>query len=763
MRTYGGKMTELLAPAGNMEALIAAISNGCDAIYLGMQKFGARAYSSNFDLETLKEAVIYAHLRNVKIYVTMNTIVFEDEIPEMKAQMDALNEIGVDGIIVQDLAAFNYIVSHFQDMEAHCSTQMGIDDLEGTMLFKEMGAKRVVLSREVPIETVKAIKKEAQIPLEIFVHGALCVSYSGNCLMSGLIGYRSGNRGRCVGSCRKPYELIDTTSGESLGNHYILSTKDLNTIDHIEALKDIDSLKIEGRMKEPAYVANVVSKYRKALDHTITEEDKDDLSKTFNRTFTKGYLFHEDKKEITNILRPNNSGYEIGEISNRYKGMYEIRLSRPLNQNDIIRISHNDEDVNLTVVKLYNREENLINHADVVCYIKVKEELSKGDKVYISKDYAYYKTLEGSLDHEFRRFKLDIKVYAYAGAKLTVDAEGLGFHYLYESDDVIGEAINNPASKDQIVKAFSKLNDTIFELGHVAYEGYNAFIPAKLLNRARREIVQALYDLKITSQKKRRREVSVKEKINFSLKDDIQNKSRKPYLTASVVTQAQYDICQANGIDDIYFEDNTIRRNQNHYTNKTGQLLIGGYGGIYRYRDTNTFVADYSLNVVNAEACFELYRLGAKRVTLSYELNKQQIQELVTSYKLVQGANPPLEMIVYGKAPLMFTKYCPMKKLDQCDVCRTKTYELKDEHGTFPILSHKDCTSTILNGKTLNLLDEMPSINGVEAFRLNFTVESRDEVEAVIRMAKGKLGGKIEDSVFNQEEDTRGHYNKEIM
>ncbi|MBY9084122.1 U32 family peptidase, partial [Paenibacillus sp. HN-1] len=308
-------MTELLAPAGNMKALKAAISNGCDAIYLGMQKFGARAYSSNFDFESLQEAVTYAHLRNVKIYVTMNTIVFENEVQEMKEQIRELNEIGVDGIIVQDLAAFDYIVENFLDLEAHCSTQMGIDDVDGTLLFKELGAKRVVLSREVEIEKVKEIKRIAEIPLEIFVHGALCVSYSGNCLMSGLIGYRSGNRGRCVGSCRKEYELMDQTTDTSLAKNYILSTKDLNTIDYIDDLKEIDSLKIEGRMKDPTYVANVVSNYRLALDHKITEEDKENLKKTFNRTFTKGYLFREDKRNITNIVKPNNFGYEIGTIS----------------------------------------------------------------------------------------------------------------------------------------------------------------------------------------------------------------------------------------------------------------------------------------------------------------------------------------------------------------------------------------------------------------------------------------------------------------
>lgn len=747
-------MTELLAPAGNMEALKAAISNGCDAIYLGMQKFGARAYSSNFDLESLKEAVRYAHLRNVKIYVTMNTIVFENEIEEMKAQMRELNEIGVDGIIVQDLAAFDYVVKNFLDMEAHCSTQMGIDDLDGTLLFKELGAKRVVLSREVEIEKVKEIKRIAKIPLEIFVHGALCVSYSGNCLMSGLIGYRSGNRGRCVGSCRKEYELIDKTTGASLGKNYILSTKDLNTIDYIDELKEIDSLKIEGRMKEPAYVANVVSKYRMALDQEITEEDKENLNKTFNRTYTKGYLFGEDKKDITNILRPNNYGYEIGRISKILKDMYEITLTRTLNQNDMIRISHDNEDVNMAVVKLYNQEGDLINKAEDVCYIKIKEKLTKGDLVYKTKDYLYYKELESSLEKEFKRFNLDIKVYAYPDARLVIDAEGLGFSYLYESEEILSQAINNPTTKDQVIKQFSRLNDTVFELNHVDFEEYNAFIPAKLLNAARRDIVQGLYDVKLNSQKKRTKALKAKEKISFA--------PRKPYLTASVTTKEQYDACLGSGIKEIYFE-NVVRRNQNDYEEKEGQLLIGGYGGIHRYRGTNPFVADYSLNVVNAASCYELFRLGAKRVTLSYELNMRQIEDLMNAYHEENDGFPVLEMIVYGKAPLMFTKYCPLKKMDQCGLCRTKSYELVDEYGAFPIIVHDDCTTTILNGKTLNLLDELPSIKGIEAFRLNFTIESPEQVVETIHKALGKLNGRGDEAVFNQETDTRGHFNKEIL
>lgn len=747
-------MTELLAPAGNMEALRAAVSNGCDAVYLGLEKFGARAYSDNFTIESLAEAIDYAHLRDVKIYVTMNTIVFEDEIADMEEQLEQLNAIGVDGIIVQDLAVFDYVAGNFVDMEVHCSTQMGIDDLEGTLLFKEMGADRVVMAREVDIADVKQIRKAAKIPIEVFVHGALCVSYSGNCLMSGLIGYRSGNRGRCVGSCRKPYELLDRETGLSFGTSYLLSMKDLNTIDHIEELKSIDSLKIEGRMKEPAYVANVVKRYREALDGDIRQTDKDALQKTFNRTYTEGYMFGEEPGNITNIQRPNNFGYEIGKVKGSYKGMYEIALTKTLHQNDIIRIDHENEDVNLSVARLYDKDGMLINQADKTCYIKIKEKLSPGDVVYKTKDYLFYKELEADLDKEFRRFPLDLKVYAYPGAALVIDAEGFGLQYLYESEEILEEAVNNPTDREQVVKHLSRLGDTVFTLGDVEFESYNAFVPAKLLNSARRQIVQGLYDAKLAKWKKRTKEDVPRESIAFPL--------QKPYLTATVTTQEQYDACKACGIKDVYF-DNIIRRNQNVYEDREGELLLGGYGGIYRYRDTNPFVTDYSLNVVNAASCYDLYRLGAKRVTLSYELNRRQIQELIASYEEVNGGNPALEMIVYGRAPLLFTKYCPLKKMGQCGSCRKRSYELKDEYGEFPVLNHEDCSTTILNGKVLNLLDEMPQIDGVEAFRLNFTIESGAEVKRVIGLAQQKLAGTLDKSVFNQKTDTRGHFNKEIL
>jgi putative protease len=412
--------------------------------------------------------------------------------------------------------------------------------------------------------------------------------------MSGLIGYRSGNRGRCVGSCRKPYQLLNRTTGEVCGSGYLLSTKDLNTIDRIDDLREIDSLKIEGRMKEPAYVTNVVAKYRAALDGKAGAQDREDLKKTFNRTFTKGYLFYEDPGDLTNIQRPNNFGYAIGKITGSYRGMWEITLEQRLNQNDIIRIDHRGEDVNLSVVKLYDRAGNLINGAEDVCYVKIKEALATGDIVYKTKDYQYYRELEKDQEKEFRRFPLNLKIYAYPDAKLVIDAEGLGCQYLYESQDLLEAAMNNPTGREQVEKQMARLGDTVFTLGELEFEEYDAFIPARLLNQARREIVSGLYEQKLAAKARRTRMPEKKTPISFP--------QQKPYLTAVVSNGKQQEVCQALGIETVYFE-NIVRRNQATYGERTGELLIGGFGGLQYYRGRNPFVTDYSFNVVNAESC----------------------------------------------------------------------------------------------------------------------------------------------------------------
>ncbi len=758
-------MSELLAPAGSMEALKAAVASGCDAVYLGMQRFGARAYSANFGEDELAQAVEYAHLRGVKVYVTMNTIAFESELPDIYAQIDFLNEQGVDGVIAQDLAVLHYAAEHFADMEAHCSTQMGIDDVEGARLAREMGAKRVVIAREVGIEKAKEIRREADVEIEAFVHGALCVSYSGNCIMSGMTGNRSGNRGRCIGSCRKLYDVVDVTEGKVLGRNYILSTKDLNTIEHADELEGIDSLKIEGRMKEPIYVANVVSRYRKALDGVASRQDKEKLSRTFNRTYTEGYLFGEDRGNITNVEKPNHHGYEIGKIAAFRKGMYELALSDELRQNDLIRIRHAGDDVNLSAARLYDRTGKLISGAAAgePCFIKVRERLSVGDPVFKTKDVAYERELEAGLGGEFRRFPLNFSVYAYPGSVLVVDAEGLGCRCTYEGDEPLAEALSQPTTKEAVAKQLARLNDTVFELGEVEYEDHNAFVPAKMLNAARKDLVAKLCDAKLASKPRRTKAAPSSEPLAM-----VQGSAQaRPYLTASVITQEQYDACKEAGIETVYFR-NVIPRNSADYATYDSLLceedmLVGGMGGIEWCRGRAAFVTDYSLNVVNSRACHELHRLGAKRVTLSYEINEGQLRDLLDAYRRDNGGLPALEMVVYGHAPLLVTKYCPLKKMGQCGSCRARRYEIRDEFGSFPLISHDNCDTTVLNGRRLNLLDEMPRIRGVEAFRLSFTIEGPDEVRSVVALAQGKLDGSMAQSAFNPQSDTRGYFNKEIL
>ena len=747
-------MSELLAPAGSMEALRAAVANGCDAVYLGLQKFGARAYSSNFTEEQLEEAVAYAHLRGVLVYVTVNTIVFQNELDEVKAQLDFLNQAGVDGVIVQDLAVLSYVAQHFQDMEAHCSTQMGIDDAEGALCAKQLGAKRIVVAREMELDQVYRLREQAGIAVEVFVHGALCISYSGNCIMSGMMGNRLGNRGRCIGSCRSLFTLQDAETGQQLGTSYLLSTKDLNTVDRIDQLAGIDSLKIEGRMKEPLYVANVVSRYRRALDGTATPESNEKLNRTFNRSFTKGYLFGEDRRNITNIDKPNNFGYPIGRVGKTRKGAYQLLLNEYLRQNDVIRIRHNGEDVNLSVAKLYDAKGKLINGSDTECFIRVKERLSAGDAVYKTKDLAYEKELAGLLEGEFRRFPLHIAVHARPGDLLEVEAQGLGCSCSWRGSEPLSEARTRPTTAEDVAKQLNRLNDTVFFLEGVAYEDQNAFVPAKMLNAARKAVVQELYRLRLEAKPRRTRACTAPAPVSFSPK--------KPYLTASVLTEEQYAACRECGIETVYFR-NVVKRNGNTYQEREGELLVGGLGGVQHYRASNPFVTDYSLNVVNAESCALLHRLGAKRVTLSYEMNKHQIGDLLRAYRQENGGDPCLEMIVYGHAPLLVTKYCPLKKMDQCGICRKKHYQMKDDHGTFPLVTHEDCSTTVLNGKVLNLLDEMPGIEGMEAFRLAFTTESAQEVARVVKQAQGKLAGTLEDSAFDPATCTRGHFNREIL
>ena len=315
---------ELLSPVGSKESLLASIENGADAVYLGGKLFNARKYATNFDDDELKEVVTYAHLRGVKVYVVVNIILRDDELREAIDYIINLYNIDVDALIIQDLGLLRTIKAILPDFEVHGSTQMSINNFMGAAFLKELGFSRVVLARELSIAEIGEINKKADVELEIFIHGALCVSYSGQCLMSSLIGGRSGNRGTCAQPCRMKYTIVDTKNNKSLNRNFdekhILSLKDLNAIEDLEEIIDagVVSLKVEGRMKKPEYVATIIDKYRKAIDglessenYKTTREEKDEMAQMFNRGFTRGFLKDDFGKNIVTLDKPNNRGVLI--------------------------------------------------------------------------------------------------------------------------------------------------------------------------------------------------------------------------------------------------------------------------------------------------------------------------------------------------------------------------------------------------------------------------------------------------------------------
>lgn len=750
-------MTELLAPAGSYDAFIAAVSNGADAIYLGLEKYGARAYAKNFTLENLKEAIIYAHLRNVKVYITINTIIFDSEFSDVFSMIDELYVIDVDGVIAQDLALIDYIKNKYPNLEIHASTQMGIDDVDGVNFLKHFSISRVVLSRETSYEKALLIKKETSMPVELFIHGALCVSYSGNCLMSGLIGDRSGNRGRCVSSCRKQYELVDETNSKSYGKNYFLSMKELNTSSYIEKLKQIDSLKIEGRMKDAYYVANIVKSYRKLLDDSNAnlEEIQSDLSKTMNRVYTKGFIFNEDKGTIVNLNKPNHSGEFIGKVKLINRNKKTLSLFHPVNQFDNIMILSSEEEILVPLSKLYDKDMNLINHAEKECVIEIKENVNIGDKIYRVKDSKYENLLKNDLKKEFKRLKISFFLEAHIGSVMRLSACYEDFYVTVSSEQTLEKSNNSLETYDNIFNQLNRLNDTPYVLEKLEIDSdYSSFIPKSVLNDLRRKVIMSLNDSRLYREKK------INDDIIFA--PDNNRVPSSLNINVYCESEEQYKACIDMGIKNIYYK-NYVERNDAIYKEFSSEVLVGGYGGINHYKKQNDVIGDYSLNVVNSRSVYLLHNMfNLKRITLSHEISKNQIINLLDCYKKNYKSIPNLELIVYGKAHLMGMKYCPLKSLNLCGKCKTNKYILKDDVSFFNILVKDDCRIEILNGKILNLIDDFLIFKNIKNFRIQFTVESYLESKTIIK----KFLDKIDDptkSFFDSMTDTRGNFNKDII
>ena len=496
---------ELLAPAGGLEALKAAVENGADAVYLGGKLFNARASAANFDMDELKKAINYAHEREVKVYVTVNTLVADSEFSELAQYIYQIYYLGADAVIVQDLGVAHFIKSVLPEMEIHASTQMTQNNSLGLKQLEKIGFSRVVLARETSASEMAQIIQETKLEVEVFVHGALCISYSGQCLMSSYIGARSGNRGRCAQPCRLPYQLVnekgkDVLEGKKLGDH-LLSPRDLNLSENLAELKrlGVASLKIEGRMKRPEYVATVVRIYRKALDSLdgLDQSDQYDLTQVFNRDFTTGYLKGYQGKEMMSFSRPNNRGTKLARIVEVSNNRMAIRLENNLNLGDGIEIWTGRGREGLTVDKIFTLDNRSVKEAvageivslDYSGYARTADRVFKThDTKLIEKARLSYQ--EGK---EIRKRPLRMKISGKTGEKLLLQAwEGdkvFKTHSLTEAQ----EAVKRPLEYEYLFRQLGRLGNTPLFLEELDVDlNGNVIVPVSELNEMRRELVERI-------------------------------------------------------------------------------------------------------------------------------------------------------------------------------------------------------------------------------------------------------------------------------
>lgn len=711
------KKIEILAPAGTMDAVYAAVINGADAIYCGGVGFGARAFAGNFNHEEMKEVLRFCHLRKVRVYVTMNTLIFEDEIENAMDDVAFYYHAGVDALIIQDLGLLDLVRKQYPDFELHASTQMHIHNQSGVQWLKKLGVKRVVLARETPIDVVKACASEG-VDLEIFSYGALCISYSGQCLMSYVQQDRSGNRGKCAQCCRMKYQLLDD-QGNQYGSEeeYLLSPKDLNVLEHLPKLIEagVHSLKIEGRMKRPEYVGLVTRVFKEARDayyegkpSPVTNRRLQELKVMFNRGFTPGFLFSDGTK-LMSFFRPNHLGIPIGEVVSCQDGEVIVELSETLNQGDGLRIINHHEDVGLVANKI-EVDGYLVSQATAKQRVKFyhTNKVKKGDTVVKTSDALLLKQYQ-DLNKEGQRILLRMEYRIEIGKPIQLTLiEGKIKATSYSSKKA-EQAMKSPITKERFEELLGKVGDTVYEIDSFVGDFTEFFLPVKIINEMRREAFTLLDELRI---KQYERSALKKPYLPLATKAE-----KNEIHCVEVRTLDELKMVQEIYPEKIVFSEilevqkqgaypihPVINELSNYQAGKMG--LINELGGLTHSFDG--MIASSHLNISNSFAVQCLLENGIHYVQLSHEVSNQRQDLLIEKFMQRNHFKPPLMDFNYGRRELMILKHCPVNQaiLDgtkqNCTLCKSKNYWLKDQQGTkFLLLGDEQCIQHLLEEKPI--------------------------------------------------------------
>lgn len=644
---------ELLSPAGDMESLLEAIHNGADAVYLAMKSFGARKFAKNFSKEEIIEAIKLCHLYGVRIYVTMNTLVKESEVEDFLEQVKYLHINGVDAIIMQDFGMISLVRKMYPNLEIHASTQANNSSLDTIKMFYEMGVKRVVVSRKLTLEEIKQIN--FPIEIETFIHGALCICYSGNCLMSSMIGTRSGNRGECAGSCRLKYALKD--NDKTSPYEYLLSTKELNTSTKFSSLlnSNITSFKIEGRMKSAEYVGFITKFYRNIIDNKNInlKEETEKLKVLFNRKFTEGNLFKTDN--LMNTKSPNHIGIEIGkvlEVTNKY---IKIKLTKELNQEDGIRF--NESNSGMIVNFLYDKNMKLTNSvkANDIAYIDNKVDLKRKDTIYKTIDKKLVDSLK---KYDLKKIPIKYKVIAKCGSNLSIKISD-GENEIIKEGSPVEKSKTSPITKERIEIQLKKLGNTPFITNNINIEMDNdIFISIGEINEIRRYLTNSLIDIRSNYKKN-----VIEEKVDFK---NIEVK-KESGMVATCYKETQLLKCLSMGFIKIYVKDiNLYEKYKNHKEvyyyverntfNISNNLVEKNLVSEYLIPKKDNLIGNYFLNIYNSYSAYYLLEKGFKNICLSVELDSNEQIEIIKALKDKFKIDINPEILVYGRCENMIIK-----------------------------------------------------------------------------------------------------------
>lgn len=735
------KKIELLSPAGNFEMLKSAINNGADAVYLAGNKFGARKFANNFNEEEIVEAINYAHLYDVKVYVTINTLIRDNEVEEFLEFVEYIHKNNVDAVLMQDLGMINLVRNIYPNLEIHASTQFHNHNIEGLKFLKSIGITRAVLARELTIEEIK--KLDVDIEKEVFVHGALCVCYSGECLMSSLIMNRSGNRGECAGMCRLKYSLLENDKKVNTDGDYILSPKELYTLENInELLKlGIDSIKIEGRMKSPEYVGYVTRLYRKAIDeyykgntYKISEKELDNLKVLFNREFTNGFLFNDNKRFI-NQKTPNHIGIEIGKVIEVSSKKIKIKLTKKLNQGDAIRFKNSN--LGMYTNFIYDEKDKLINGSkeNNIIYLDNKIGLDNNDIVLKTIDI---KLIEEINSYPNKNIPITIHVKAKLNKELIIKFSD-GNNIVELKGGTISTAINQPTTKEIIEEKISKLGNSIYKVNKINIDiDNNIFIPVKELNTIRRELIEKLNTTRIG-------------KSNFIKKEyTFKTLNVNNTKTLNILTNKEEDIIGINENINIYTENIDIYEKYNNIYYRLPRvinyfkdynkekLLTNDIGSIFKYTKNNEVITDIYSNVTNIYTLYYLHELGIKKVSISPELSFNESINLYNTFINKFNFIPNIEIFIYGKIELMILKHCILNTNinndEYCNVCKNNNkYELLDRNNKKYLITTRDCKNIILNHYINNNLKDIVFKEGINYSVSLIGIEEKEEIKGFIR------------------------------